>query len=286
MKEVQKVDNLSYKDFVKNFVEPGIPVVFKNASKAWKANGLFTPEYFRKNFGDRRTTVSGKEYSISEMLDLIEKSSAENPAPYPCKFNVHVELPELLPLLHPLNMNYAQPNYFENTRLFPAQKWGNDLEVFLGGPGGKFPFAHIDYYHTNAWITQVYGEKNFVVFPPGQDKYMYATQEGPWKSPVNIFNPDYEKHPEFKHATPITVKLEPGETIFVPNGTWHTAESLTPGISIVYDQLTRSNFKNWFNDLWVEKKQGGKLKSIAFMAYALGARSIFEIRYALKSKKN
>ena len=58
--EVQKVGDISYKDFIENFYKPGIPVVFKNASKVWKANGLFKPDFFRKNFGDRAIEKNGK----------------------------------------------------------------------------------------------------------------------------------------------------------------------------------------------------------------------------------
>ena len=129
MNNVYKVDDISYKDFFTDFYKPGKPVVFKHASKSWKARDLFTPSYFRENFGEKRTKVKGNEYTINKILNLIENSSPENPAPYPCKFNIHHQLPELLPLIKPIGMHYAVPNWFHR-KVFPATGAGNSTILF------------------------------------------------------------------------------------------------------------------------------------------------------------
>ena len=69
--EVQKVDNITPKEFYNEFYMTGTPVVFKNASKVWKANGTFTPDWFRQNFGDRPIDVKGKTYTMREVMDLV-----------------------------------------------------------------------------------------------------------------------------------------------------------------------------------------------------------------------
>ncbi|HVM88244.1 MAG TPA: hypothetical protein VMT76_08635 [Puia sp.] len=53
--------------------------------------------------------VKDKEYSMTELLDMIEKSSSENPAPYPCIFDIPTQLPRLIPFLTQLEMKYAYP---------------------------------------------------------------------------------------------------------------------------------------------------------------------------------
>src|SRR5260221_5562463 len=121
--EVQKVENISHKEFMEKFYEKGIPVVFKNASKVWKANGLFTPNWFRDNYGDRTKEIDGTTYTMRQIMDLVEQSTEANPAPYPIKFNVQETLPELVSLLQPLNLNYAYPNWLEN-KLFNIGDWG------------------------------------------------------------------------------------------------------------------------------------------------------------------
>jgi histone arginine demethylase JMJD6 len=283
--QVQKVGEISHGEFMKQFYKPGVPVVLKTASRAWKANGLFTPDYFRKNFADRRTTVNEKECSVREILDLIENSTADHPAPYPCKFDIPSQLPEIMPLISPLGMHYAEPNWFES-KAFPGKIYGSAIELFFGGPGGKFPVAHIDLFHTNAWITQLYGKKNFVIYPRGQDDFLYPKAANPFVSEVNIFNPDFEKHPGYKNATPITVTVEKGETIFIPWGIWHSSESLTPSISVIFDQINSSNFSDWTRDVWEFKKQGNKLKAVVSMAYyGLAANILCRLGDALGVKR-
>jgi hypothetical protein len=265
------------------FYKPGIPVIFKNASKVWKANGLFTPDWFRENYGDRVTEVKGENYSMRDIMNMVESSSENKPAPYPIIFHIPTVIPELLPLLTPLHMNYALPNWFDR-KWFKTGHWGGVTELFIGGPGGKFPYLHLDYYHLNAWITQLYGEKRFTVFPRGQDHLLYPKADDPWRSDLNIFNPDYDKFPLFKEATPIHFTVGPGETLFIPFGTWHTAYSLTPTISVAFDQLNSKNYKDFMKDVWIFKKREGTVKAIAKYGYAWLAGQSCKIGDSLKSK--
>ncbi len=277
--DVQKVENISYNEFVNEFYKPGIPVVFKHASKVWKANGLFTPEYFRKNFADKKTIVNEKEYTMKQLLDMVESSTTDKPAPYPIKFDIPSTLPELEPLISPLGMHYAVPNWFQS-KMFPSVLIGSQTELFLGGPGGRI-IAHIDYFHTNAWITQLYGDKNFIVFPKGQDEYLYPKKENQWESEVNIFNPDYEKHPKYRQATPIIARVNQGETIFVPAGIWHCAESLTTSISVIFDQINNQNYDQYVTDIWNHKKKDNRMKAFAAFAYCKVAKYFCRLEDAI-----
>jgi histone arginine demethylase JMJD6 len=265
--EVKRVGDISQEEFMNEFYLKGIPVVFENASKVWKAKDLFTPNWFRENFGNRTTDVKGTTYSMREIMDMVESSSESNPAPYPCIFDIPETLPELLPLLEPLDLNYAKPNWLR-TKWFSRGHWGSATEVFIGGPGGKFPYLHLDYYHLNAWITQLYGNKRFTVFPRGQEHLLYPKTDDPWRSELNIFEPDYEKFPLYKEATPIHFTVGPGETLFIPYGTWHSAYSLTPTISVAFDQLNRKNYKDFLKDVWEFRKKESKLKAVATYSYA------------------
>ena len=199
--QVEKVGDISHKEFMQRFYNPGIPVIFKTASKAWKANGLFTPAYFRENFGERRTMVNEKEYSICELLDLIENSSAARPAPYPCKFDIPSQLPELLTLIRPLSMHYAEPNWFES-KVFPRVVFGSSIELFFGGPGRKISCCTYRFFSYECMDHPAIREKKFRGFPRGQDEFLYPKAENPLVSDVNIFNPDYEKHPKYDMQRP------------------------------------------------------------------------------------
>ncbi|HEX8328312.1 MAG TPA: cupin-like domain-containing protein [Hymenobacter sp.] len=265
--EIQRVGNISHREFMQEFYYPGVPVVFTQAAQVWKANGLFTPAWFAEHFGDRTTTVNGQEYSMRQVMDLLENSTPERPAPYPCIFDIPATLPEVLPLLQPLDLNYAKPNWL-NHKAFSLGHWGGETELFIGGPGGKFPYLHLDYYHLNAWITQLYGEKRFTVFPRGQEHLLYPKPNDSWQSELNVFEPDFEKFPLYSQATPIHFTVGPGETLFIPFGTWHTAYSLTNTISVAFDQLNSKNYPDFLRDVWDFKKRQSTMKAVAMYSYA------------------
>lgn len=273
---VEQKENLSYQEFVQEYLKKRIPVVFKNASSAWKSNTIFTPSFFSEKFGDYKTWSGGQEYTMNEILNLTEKSTAETPAPYPILFEIPKQLPELMQLFKPLHMNYARPNWFSSD-ILPYGQYGKAVHLFIGGKGNQYSL-HNDAYHTNAWVTQLYGQKKFIVFPHGQDEYLYAGKTGITKfiSPINILNPDYEKYPDYKKATPIEVVLNPGDTIFIPNGVWHTTVALGQNITLIVDQLNKSNFKAWKQDIFEVKKNHGKFKAQIHYAFANSVGNIFK----------
>ncbi|MEN0052732.1 MAG: cupin-like domain-containing protein [Mucilaginibacter sp.] len=281
--DIIRRDNITYDEFMEEHYKPGIPLVFTNAAKVWKANGLFTPDWFRKNYPDRKTECRGNTYTMKQVMDMVEAATEDAPAPYPIIYDIPTTIPELLPLLDPLDLNYSSPNWLKHKK-FRMGKWGGATEMFVGGPGGKFPYMHIDYYHLNAWITQLYGQKRFTVFPRGQEHMLYPRPDDPWRSELNVFEPDYEKYPLFKDATPINFVVGPGETLFIPFGTWHTAYSLTPTISVAFDTLNSKNHKEFMKDVWTFKSRDSKLKAVAMYAYAAVATQTSKISEALRGK--
>lgn len=268
---IEKKDSITYEDFVEQYVKTGTPVVLKNASAAWKSNKIFTPEFLIDKFKDHETTFQGVKYKMSEIIDITAKSTEENPAPYPILFEIPQQIPELMDLLDPIHMNYSQPNWFRS-KLMPYGKYGNNIHLFIGGKGNAYGL-HKDFYHTNAWITQLYGEKKFIVFPGDQDKEFYIGKSGysRFLSPVDIHNPDYEKFPEFKNAKALSVVLQPGETIFIPNGVLHTTLAFGQNISLIYDQLNSLNYKSWKEDMFDLKKDESKIKAAIHYAFAVSA---------------
>ncbi len=267
MEIIRKAD-ISYEDFINNHLKPGIPLIFTNATKNWKGIGQFSFEWFNEKFGERKTVFEGKEYTMREVIALAEQSTPENPSPYPMLFKVPQILPELYDYIHPIDLSYAIPNWLESP-FFKKGHWGYETELFIGGKGVKFPYVHLDYYHLSAWVTMLYGQKEITVFPRGQDPYLYPDYaNGGWKSKLNIYDPDYEKYPEFRKATPITFILNPGETLYIPFGIWHSAHSITPSVSIAFDQLSSVNATAFVKDVYKLKKKFGKAKAFATAVYA------------------
>lgn len=262
MTTLDKRSDLTYTEFINEYQNKGIPVVLTNATSIWKSDKMFTPEYLKENFGDRKTKYENREYSLSEILDIAAESTVENPAPYPIKFNLLTQLPELLQHMDPLHLNLARPNWL-NSKIYPKNKLGNSIDLFIGGPGNYYS-VHKDAYDVHAWLIQLYGEKEVIIFPREQEPLMYPGIGGIMesRSPINISNPDYVKYPKFKEATPLSVTLKAGEVIYIPNGIWHTTRATMHNISIIVDQVNSSNYKTWRKDIYEYKKAHSKFKAV------------------------
>ena len=265
---IDKRSDLTYKEFVNEYLIPNKPVLLTNASKEWMAHELFTPEFFKKNFPDKVAGLAGKQYKMSEYVDLMLASSEQNPAPYPWKLDIERKFPELLEYIQPgfqmMKKNRLKSPLFSDHFIPQAAT----LEIFFGGSAGWFPYIHYDLYGLYAIVTQVHGKKEFILYEPGSEKYLYPDPEHHWKSTIkNYQNPDYEKYPLFKNAKGTSVVVNPGETVYVPKGCWHTARSIEPTISIAQDLLVAQNWDLFARDVVYYKKKESNLKGMIFNLY-------------------
>jgi len=279
--QIDRRTGLTHREFVKEYRNPGKPVIFTDLSKDWPARTKFTPEYLQEKFGDREIEIGGNSYTLNSLFDLLKNSTKENPAPYPCKLNVRKDFADLAPDISP-RPSIAQPDR-THSRLIPKMLLGDlyDLEIFLGGPGGEFPYLHYDFLGLYAYINQIYGEKEFTIFPPEQQKYLYPKQDSPWLSEIkNHHNPDLKKYPLLAKATPTTITISAGETLFIPCGWYHTARSLTLTISVAFDQLCESNWKFFTNECCIPRGKDS-LKAKMINADLTGAGALLSARERL-----
>lgn len=92
----------------------------------------------------------------------------------------------------------------------------------------------------------VAGRRRFTLFPPSQTPNMYPgpfefTLAGPPVSMVNLDEPDFEQHPNYREAMKhrVVAELEPGDALYIPYFWWHHVEALE-------DFNTLVNY--WWND--------------------------------------
>jgi histone arginine demethylase JMJD6 len=264
---IERRSGLDWDSFLEEYVKPNKPVILTDASVGWQAHQIFNPGFFRDKFPSKTATINDREYTISDYVGMMEKGTEENPAPYPFKIDIDKNFNELLPYLEPgfriLDKNRLKSGYITR-RLIPQC---STKEIFFGGVSGWFPYIHYDLFGLYAIVTQVYGRKQFIVYDPSQASLMYPEKEHPWKSSIkNYHQPDYNQYPLFRNAKPVSDVVNPGETIFVPKGWWHTARSLEPTISIAQDLLTEHNWDLFEKDVLFYKRKQGMVK---YMAYAL-----------------
>jgi hypothetical protein len=255
---VARRSGLGMAEFVAKYRNPRRPVILTDAAREWSLYGQGTPDWFRREHGEHVVRVKGRDYALAELLDLLAVSSVEHPGPYPCKFAVAREFPELLDQLTP-RFAYSLPDR-QAHRLLPQRLFRsvNNLEIFFGGPGGEFPYLHYDVLRLHAWITQLHGDKEFTVYAPGQEHLLYVNPEIPWQSSIeDHHHPDYERYPLFRQAQAMKVVVRAGETLFLPCGWWHTARSLNQTISIAFDQLGADNWPAFIGDVVDERKRLG-----------------------------
>jgi histone arginine demethylase JMJD6 len=113
----------------------------------------------------------------------------------------------------------------------------------------------------------IFGRKEFWVFATDDNQYMYPEPPDNWRSGVtNIFNPDYQKFPLFRNVKATSFELGPGETLFIPAGTWHSARSLSLTMSVAFDQLNAKNMPAFTRDI-LSYRTRPLSRRIAYAAY-------------------
>uniref|UniRef100_A0A6A7G1N8 HSPB1-associated protein 1-like n=1 Tax=Hirondellea gigas TaxID=1518452 RepID=A0A6A7G1N8_9CRUS len=116
---------------------------------------------------------------------------------------------------------------------FP-KRGANDSSIWIGTTNAHTP-CHKDTYGCNL-VAQVYGNKQWTLFPPDQTQCLYPTripyEESSIYSKIDFTNLDITRFPKMKNSTPLVVTLQPGDVLFVPKHWWHFVENLNFSISI------------------------------------------------------
>ena len=187
-----------------------------DAISHWRALGRWSPQFFKEEYGGLEVEVDGEAMALGDLIDRVEASTDDNPAPYLRNQALAEWPPELSADVSPMP-DCTQPNWLES-RVFPKGEQLASVEVYIGGQGAQFPVLHYDGLHTHAFLMQLYGDKEYIVFSPEQTRFMYA-QDGILanKSRIDdLLHPDLAEFPLFDQAEGLRFPLHPGETLFVP----------------------------------------------------------------------
>ncbi len=250
--------DLPYEIFLRDYVATNRPVVIQDAAPGWSALKTWTPEYFKNNYGSQTVEVTyGVRQKLSDVMDGVLASTAEKPGPYLHKVIIHQHMPALLTDLSPEN-TYAFPRRYCSP-LMPKRFHRPDgyLKLLIGGVGGKFPLMHFDSDNAHAIITEIYGDKEFVLFAPEDTAYVYPHENSPATSQIDdLDHVDLNRFPEFPKATQYRVVIGPGEAMFVPSRWWHSARVVTTSVSVCTNIMHSTNWAG-FIDISCENTGGG-----------------------------
>lgn len=224
---IDRRSGLDRRTFTEEYLKKQKPVIFTDLVKNWPATEKWTFDFFRSNHGqievplyDDTFRSSGKGYlsaaktmKFGEYLDLIEHE--------PTKlrmflFNIFKHVPELT---NDFTMPGITDGWLSN---FPM--------MFFGGQGSKVEL-HYDLDCASVFLTQFQRKKRVILFSPEQSPLLY---KHPFtvQSPVNVDDPDFDKHPAMKKAIGYKAVLEHGETIYMPSRYWHSMFYVEGGFSL------------------------------------------------------
>jgi histone arginine demethylase JMJD6 len=298
---IDRREELSYEEFAKEYLYASKPVIVTDALCDWKALHRWTPEFFKKEFGNVKFTLDDNfkdkaayngavEYTMDRFIDLVLSSTEADPAPYFRNQVLYELFPSLKEDIEPLP-EYFQPNWLPDHYMVKyvgeVLNRGAALELYIGGKGAVFPVLHYDGAATHAFLMHVYGQKQFIMYSPAQEQFLYPSPEKQNISLINsIDNPDLRKFPLFAKAQPTIFILQPGELLFIPSHWWHTTKLLTACISVSVNVVNQSNWHELVD--FVSMRRRNPLVSFASCVYltAAGAMRSWRDREWHKRAKN
>lgn len=265
VKPIAKVDayGLSVQTFLDSYEKLSIPLIISNVPQKenwpavteenWKFENLkakYKEDYLKCGEDDDGYKITIR---LKYFLDYMKHNKDDSPlyifdSAYgdPNKKN-----PNNVKKTTDILYDYKVPSYFPydlfelvGEKRRPPYRW------FLVGPERSGTTIHIDPLGTSAWNTLISGRKRWILFPPGLAKRFVKgiemIQKGEDDEAVNYFMDIYPRMKEkyLKVSNTMNIPLEyrglfayeciqePGDTIFVPSGWWHTVLNLTDTVAI------------------------------------------------------
>ncbi|WP_106790979.1 cupin-like domain-containing protein [Aquimarina sp. Aq78] len=230
LEQIPRVKTITKEEFLKKYVTLQKPVVIEQLIVDWPAYTKWNLSYINDVAGnktvplyDDRPVSSERKFNeahtsmrMREYLNLLEQGPT----------NYRIFLYNLLkeaPLLQE-DFRYPEEIGLKFMKKLPF--------LFFGGSGSKV-FMHYDIDLANILHFHFHGEKQCILFPPSETKYLYKLPHSLLSHQgIDYTNPDFKKWPALQHAKGYIANLKHGETLYMPEGYWHHMTYLTPGFSM------------------------------------------------------
>lgn len=233
---IERVKNISKKEFITNYYKPQKPVLIEGLTKDWKAFEKWNLDYIQARAKDQvvplynNKPTKGKqnsaepatEMNMAEYIELIKTKPTDLRIFF---YDMKVKLPELL-------KDFEYPDL--------GLKFFKRLPVlFFGGAGSKV-LPHYDMDLADLVHFHFHGTKSVMLFSPDQTKYLYRVPFAVHNlESIDLDNPDFEKYPALKYVEGTHAKLEHGDALYMPSGYWHYIKYLDGGFSMTLRAFPR-----------------------------------------------
>jgi hypothetical protein len=233
---IERVKHITPEAFINQYVKPQKPVIIEQLIDDWPAKDLWSFEYFKDIAGELQVPLYNSKPITSNYM--------YNEPQAKMKFKDYIDLLQKKPTdlrLFLFNLIKERP-ILQNHIKIPevGLKVLKDLPfLFVGGQNSKV-FMHYDIDLANILHIHLQGEKRCLLFPPSETKYLYKvpnslkTNDG-----IDFSNPDFKTYPALTLAKGYTAELSPGDTLYMPEGYWHSMHYKTPGFSLSMRSLAR-----------------------------------------------
>ncbi len=206
------------------------PVIIIDAIDHWLAASLWTPDFFKFNYGNIQTETNHdlpnnlspylyeeqsyhtKIMSFADFIEQIPKSKS-------C-YIAQSEVSGLVGIDH-------QYNFYD---LIPDSEHNKKVNINLWFGFNTRSGLHFDY--NDNFLAQIYGKKKVYLAPPQDTKYLYSLPENFTKTQVNPMDPDFERFPMLKYATIFEGEIKAGDVLYIPKGWYHYIFSPEVSISL------------------------------------------------------
>ena len=241
--EIAAGQELSGATFLEDYVTPGKPVLVKGAVRGWEAVKRWEPAYFSEIGGDLEVPVKMADVVKGQTVQMRLRDYVSALYEYESESGRSETASGTYPYLHDIPVFHLIPELAEDVSPFPTEyfpRWYHRnildyAQFFMSATGSKTPL-HFDTLQTHNLFFQIHGRKEFILIPGSQKDLCYMRG---WRwSAVDASCPDYDRYPRFRHATPTTVVVDPGDMLFMPSGTLHEVTTLSPSVSFNIDWHT------------------------------------------------
>ncbi|MCW3089124.1 MAG: transcriptional regulator [Ferruginibacter sp.] len=232
LKPVDKVEDISRKDFEENYYDVKKPLVITGLAKQWPGYTKWDWDYFIDMVGDTQVGVYNNTKS--------DAYTPINTADGYMKFGNYLQQVKE----GPLELRIFLFNIFQHApQLVKDFKWPEHLMkgfvkkypmLFVGGQG-SITHMHFDIDMSHILHTQFLGKKRVLLFPYEEQFKLYRK---PWEvlcmaNYSHYYDKfDYEHFPAARLAKGYEVILEHGDTLFMPAGFWHHMEYIESGFAM------------------------------------------------------
>ncbi|WP_271856305.1 cupin-like domain-containing protein [Patiriisocius marinus] len=237
LKEIERIQTITSKDFYKKYFKTQTPVVIENFIEDWPAFTKWNLDYMAEVAGDKEVPLYddrpvhhkdgfNEPHATMKMSEYIALLKRE-----PTKYRIF--LWNVLKEVPTLQKDYKWPDF--------GLKLMKGLPMLFFGGTDSYTFMHHDIDLANIFHFHFQGKKEVILFDQKQNDYLYKIPHSLIsREDIDFSKPDYKKWPALKKANGFKTHLNHGEVLYMPEGYWHYMKYKTPGFSMSLRAVPRN----------------------------------------------